>query len=108
MMLSLLRLFALWFLIPGLAALVGDAALCTHYFDTRSRQPQPELDRTAPRTLNGQVIYITRHEEQQLDFLRYYGLRGFAVGIGLGLLYLGGMATQLERWQTSEPEPETE
>jgi hypothetical protein len=106
MVLGLVRLCALWVLVPGLAALVGDAALSTHYFDTRSRQPQPALERIVPRTLNGDVVYITRHEDQQLDFLRYYGLRGFAIGIGLGLLYLGGLATQLERWHDTEPETE--
>jgi hypothetical protein len=106
MKLALLRLFALWTLVPSLAALVGNAALSTHYFDTRSRNPQPEQYRTVPRPLNGDVVYITKDEDRQLDFLRYYGVRGFAIGIGLGLLYLGGMATHLERWQDTEPEAE--
>lgn len=105
-MVRLLRFFALLLLLPGLAGLVANAALSTHYFDTRSRDPQPDLMQTVPRPLNGQTIYITEKEDAQLDLLRYYGLRCFAIGVGLGLLYLGAMATQLERWRDSEPETE--
>lgn len=106
MKVSLLRFFALLLFLPGLAGLVGSATLSTHYFDTRSREPEPARYRTTPRTLNGQVVYITAHEDRQLDLLRYYGVRSFAIGIALGLLYLGAMAANLERWHESEPEAE--
>jgi hypothetical protein len=106
MKIAALRFFALLFLLPGLTGLVANAALSTHYFDTRSREPEPAFLRTVPRTLNGQSVYLTEHEDQQLDLLRYYGLRSFGLGIVLGLLYLGAMATNLERWLDSEPEAE--
>ncbi len=104
MKIGILRFLALLFLLPGLAGLVAHAALSTHYFDTRSREPEPEHSRTVPRTLNGQDVYITVQEDEQLDFLRYYGLRSFGIGVGLGLLYLGAMATNLERWHNSGDE----
>jgi hypothetical protein len=98
---GLLRFFALLLLLPGLVGLVANAALSTHYFDTRSHSPEPALARTVPRALNGQVVYITAHEDGQLDLLRYYGLRTFAIGVGLGLLYLGALAANLERRRES-------
>ena len=98
--LAVLRFFALLFLLPGLACLVANASLATHYFDTLARTPDPDLDRTVPRTLNGQVVYLTESENLEMNQLRFYGMRTFAIGFGLGLLYLGCMATHLERWHT--------
>jgi len=100
MKLGILRFFALLFLLPGLAALVANAMLSTRYFDTMPREPQ-EM-RTVPHTLNGQVVYLTEHDDRQLNDLRYYGLRSFLLGMALGVLYLGAMATSLERWHNSE------
>jgi hypothetical protein len=99
---SLLRFFALLFLLPGLAGLVANASLSTHYFDTLPRFPVPEDLRTVPHTLNGQVIYLTPDEEQQLYVFRHYGVRAFAIGVVLGILYLGMMATHLEQWHSTE------
>ena len=99
--LAVLRFFALVFLLPGLAGLVAHASLETRYFDTLPRNPVPEDQRTVPRTINGADVYLTLEEDQQLDFLSYYGLRAFGVGIVLGLFYLGTMATNLEQWHTS-------
>jgi len=98
--LGLLRFISLMCLLPGLFGLVASASLSTHYFDTRPRAA--DEDRTVPRTVNGEVIYLTAEEDGQLDFFRYYGVRVFSVGLAVGLLYLGIMATQLERWQRSE------
>jgi hypothetical protein len=104
MKLAALRFIALLVLLPGLVGLVANAALSTHYFDSRSHYPQPDRMQTIPRTLNGQVVYLTDKEDQQLDLLRYYGLRCFIVGVGLGLIYLGAVAVNLERWHETEPE----
>jgi len=100
--LGLLRFFSLILLLPGLAGLVASASLSTHYFDTLPRNPVPEDSRTVPRTLNGEVVYLTADEDSQLDFLRYYGVRAFGIGLGFGLLYLGLMATQLEQSHSSD------
>jgi hypothetical protein len=105
MQIAVLRFFALVFLLPGLAGLVANASLSTHYFDTLPRTPVPAESRTVPRTLNGEVIYLTAAEDEQLDSLRYYGLRAFGVGMVLGLFYLGLMATHLERWHSTEDQP---
>jgi len=101
MKIGLLRFFAFLFLLPGLVGLVASAALSIHYFNTRSHQPEPRYSRTVPRELKGQTVYITAREDQQLDFLRYYGLRSFGIGLGLGLLYLGAMALKLDRRRDS-------
>lgn len=101
---GLLRFFSLILLLPGLAGLVASASLSTHYFDTSPRNPSPDESRTVPRTINGEVVYLTLDEDGQLDFLRYYGVRAFGVGLGLGLLYLGLMATQLERSHSTDDE----
>ena len=98
--LGLLRFISVMCILPGLFGLVASASLSTHYFDTRPRAADEE--RTVPRTINGEVIYLTVDEDGQLDFFRYYGVRVFGAGLAVGLLYLGLMATQLERWQRSE------
>jgi hypothetical protein len=100
--LAALRFFALLFLLPGLACLVANASLTTHYFDTVSREPVPDDDRTVPRELNGVVVYLTEGENTQLNQLRYYGMRVFGIGCALGLIYLGYMATHLEQGRSSE------
>jgi hypothetical protein len=102
MQLGFLRFLALLFLLPGLAALVANASLSTHYFGTMPRTPAPEENRVVRRALNGQVVYLTLDEDSQLDFLRYYGARAFAIGLGVGLLYLGLMATQLEQFHSTD------
>jgi hypothetical protein len=102
MKLGILRFFALVLLLPGLAGLVANAMLSTHYYDTLPRVPQGM--NIVPHTLNGQVVYLTADEEGQLNDLRYYGMRCFLAGVGLGLLYLGAMAINLERWRSSDGE----
>jgi len=101
---AVFRFFALVFLLPGLAGLVADATLSTHHFDTQPRNLVPAEQRTVGRTLNGQVVYLTMEENEQPDSLRYYGLRAFGIGAGLGLLYLGAMASHLDRYQDSGAE----
>lgn len=96
-----LRFLALLFLLAGLAALLANASLSTHYFDTMPRNPDPDGMYTVPHKLNGAVIYLTEDEDRQLYLLRHYGVRAFALGIAFGVLYLGKMATHLEKWQHS-------
>ena len=103
---SVLSFFSLLFLLPGLTGLVANAMLSTSYFDTMPRMPEPEENRTVPRTLNGQVVYITTEDDQQLNFMQYYGLRAFWVGVGLGILYLGAMGSHLEQHQSSDDDDE--
>ena len=98
----LLNFIAMLLLLPGFLALVANASLKTHYFDTRPRMAD-ELY-TAPRTLNGQVVFLTDGEDRQLNLLWFYGVRGFGIGLGLWLLSCGLHASHLERYRHSGDE----
>ena len=96
---SALNFFAMLLLLPGLLALVVNASLKTHYFDSRPRVANEIY--TAPCPLNGQVVYITDDEDQQLNFLWFYGVRGFTIGLCLWILSCGVHASHLERYRHS-------
>jgi hypothetical protein len=99
---SLLNFVAMVLLLPGFLALVTNASLKTHYFDTRPRMADDLY--TAPRTLNGQVVYLTDKENRQLNQLWYYGVRGLVAGLGLWILSCGVTAFDLERYRNSGEE----
>jgi len=104
--LSLLRLFSLLFLLPGLGGLVISAMVSTHYLETLPRTPIPSEMRMVPRNIHGVVVYQTEDEDRQLAMLEDSSVGVFLLGLTLGLVYLRkwGIAQAL----TGEDEPATE
>lgn len=96
---SVVNFLAMLLLLPGFVALVANASLKTHYYDSRPRMADDLY--TDPITLNGQVVYITESEDQQLNLLWFYGVRGFGIGLGLWILSCGMHAHHLERYRHS-------
>jgi hypothetical protein len=96
---SAINFLAMVLLLPGVLALVANASLKTHYYDTRPRMADDLY--TAPCDSNGQVVYVTEAEEQQLNLLWFYGVRGFVVGFGLWIVSCGVNAFHLERYRNS-------
>jgi hypothetical protein len=88
-----LRFLSLLFLLPGLAGLVLSAAISTHYMDTLPRSPVPDELRFTPRNISGFVVYQTVEEDQRLSFIEYSSVGVFAIGLGLGMVYL-------EKWSS--------
>jgi hypothetical protein len=104
--LSLLRLFSLLLLLPGLGGLVISAMVSTHYLETLPRTPIPSEMRMSPRNIHGVVVYQTNDEDQKLTILEDSSVGVFLLGLTLGLVYLRkwGIAQAL----TGEDEPATE
>ena len=104
--LSLLRLFSLLFLLPGLGGLVISAMVSTHYLETLPRTPIPSEMRMVPRNIHGVVVYQTDDEDQRLSILEAASVGVFLVGLTTGLVYLRkwGIAQAL----TGEDEPAVE
>jgi hypothetical protein len=104
--LSLLRLFSLLLLLPGLGGLVISAMVSTHYLETLPRTPIPSEMRMLPRNIHGVVVYQTNDEDQKLTILEDSSVGVFLLGLTLGLVYLRkwGIAQAL----TGEDEPATE
>ena len=96
---SALNFFAMLLLLPGFVALVADASLKTHYFDSRPRAADDLY--TVAYPLNGQVVFITDTEDRQLNSLWFYGVRSFGIGLGLWILSCGVNAFHLERYRHS-------
>jgi hypothetical protein len=44
-----------------------------HYICTRPPTPQPEIGRIYPLNVHGWIVYLTRNEEFQLNFLFFAG-----------------------------------
>lgn len=83
-----LRFAALFFLLPGLAGMIGSAILSTHYLDTLPRMPVPEDLRYTARNIHGTVVYETEEEDRRLSVLEYTSAGVFVLGLGLGVVYL--------------------
>jgi uncharacterized membrane-anchored protein YitT (DUF2179 family) len=86
--LSVLRFFALLFILPGLAGLIVSAMISTHYLDTMPRSPIMGEGRVVPRDIHGIVVYQTAQENRQLNLIEYTSVGVFVLGLGLGLVYL--------------------
>jgi hypothetical protein len=86
--LGTLKFFALLFLLPGLAGLIVSATISTHYLDTMPRGPVAGESRVVPREIHGIVIFQTKEEDKKLSTIEYSSVGVFAVGLGLGLVYL--------------------
>jgi hypothetical protein len=86
--LATLKFFALLFLLPGLAGLIGSAMLSAHYLDVMPRGAVEAENRVVPREIHGIVVYQTKEENRQLNLIEYTSVGVFLVGLGLGLVYL--------------------
>jgi hypothetical protein len=86
--LATLKFFALLFLLPGLAGLIGSAMISTHYLDIMPRGPVEAQNRVVPREIHGIVVYQTREENRQLNLIEYSSVGVFVIGLVLGLVYL--------------------
>ena len=86
--LAALRLFALLFILPGLAGLIVSAMISTHYLEVMPRGPVLVEGRIVPREIHGIVVYQTQEENRRLNLIEYSSVGVFVVGLGLGLIYL--------------------
>ena len=86
--LARLKLFALLFMLPGLAGLIVSAMISVNYLDTLPRGPAPEQLRTEPRNIHGIVVYQTVAEDRKLNLIEYSSVGVFVIGLWLGLDYL--------------------
>jgi len=91
--LSVLKFFALLFLLPGLGGLVFSAMVSTDYLETLPKSPAPIEQRTTPRNVHGVVIYQTAQEDVRLSVMEYSSVAVFLVGLLLGIVYL-------EKWSS--------
>ena len=83
-----LRLFALLFLLPGLAGLIVSATISTYYLHTLAEKPIPIAMRMTPRNIHGTVVYQTEDEDKRLTVIETTAMSVFFVGLGLSLVYL--------------------
>jgi hypothetical protein len=86
--LATLRVFALLFILPGLAGLIISAMISTHYLEVMPRGPVLVEGRIVPREIHGIVVYQTADENHQLNLIEYSSVGVFVLGLGLGLVYL--------------------
>src|ERR1700760_2017857 len=92
--LTMLKFFALLFLLPGLGGLVFSAMVSTDYLEDLPRSPEPVEQRMIPRSVHGTVVYQTIQEDQRLSAMEYSSVSVFLVGLLLGIVYL-------EKWSSS-------
>ena len=90
--LAKLKMIALALILPGLAGLIASAMVSVHYLDTMPRWPSPQESRIVPRNIHGIIVFQTETEDRNLNLLEYCSIGVFAVGLGLGLVYL-------EKWR---------
>lgn len=93
--LAALKYFALLFLLPGLAGLIGSAMVSGHYADVMPRTPDPGGLRVVPRNIHGIVVYQTAQEDRKLTLMEDASVAVFVIGLGLGLVYL-------EKWGSAQ------
>lgn len=86
--LGVLRIFALLFLLPGLAGLVLSAWVSTTYLEKLPRIPEPAEYRMVPRDIHGVVVYQTAAEDRRLSLMEDTSVGIFVVGLALGLVYM--------------------
>ena len=93
--LSVLKFFALLFLLPGLAGLIGSAMVSTRYLYTMPTLPDYDSGRIVPRGIHGQTVYQTAEEDRRLNVLEYTSVGVFLIGLCLSVIYL-------EKWSASQ------
>jgi hypothetical protein len=91
--LSVLKFFALLFLLPGLGGLVFSAMVSTDYLENLPKSPAPIQQRMTPRNVHGVVVYQTLQEDRRLSAMEYSSVAVFLVGLLLGIVYL-------EKWSS--------
>ena len=92
--LTMLKFFALLFLLPGLGGLVFSAMVSTDYLENLPHSPTPIEQRMTPRNVHGTVVYQTVQEDQRLSVMEYSSVSVFLAGLLLGIVYL-------EKWSSS-------
>ena len=92
--LTVLKFFALLFLLPGLGGLVFSAMVSTDYLENLPHFPAPAEQRMTPRNVHGVVIYQTAQEDQRLSIAEYSSVSVFLVGLLLGIVYLEKWSSQ--------------
>ena len=92
--LTMLKFFALFFLLPGLGGLVFSAMVSTDYLENLPHTPAPNEQRMTPRNVHGTVVYQTVQEDQRLSAMEYTSVSIFLVGLLLGVVYL-------EKWSST-------
>jgi hypothetical protein len=102
MNLTMLKFFALLFLLPGLGGLVFSAMVSTDYLENLPHSPAPSEQRMTPRNVHGTVIYQTVQEDQRLSIMEYSSVSVFLLGLLLGIVYL-------EKWSSAyQPDMEAD
>jgi hypothetical protein len=92
--LTVLKFFALLFLLPGLGGLVFSAMVSTDYLENLPRFPAPAEQRMTPRNVHGVVVYQTVQEDERLSAMEYSSVSVFLMGLLLGIVYL-------EKWSSA-------
>lgn len=92
--LTMLKFFALLFLLPGLGGLVFSAMVSTDYLENLPRSPAPNEQRMTPRNVHGTVVYQTVQEDRRLSIMEYSSVSVFLTGLLLGIVYL-------EKWSSA-------
>lgn len=92
--LSVLKFFALLFLVPGLGGLVFSAEVSTSYLAKLPKSPAPSEHRTIAREVHGVVVYQTAAEDERLSAMEYGSISVFLLGLLLAIVYL-------EKWATA-------
>ncbi|MGD0347744.1 MAG: hypothetical protein ABSA85_13365 [Terracidiphilus sp.] len=100
--LATLKIFALIFLLLGLAGLIASAATSTYYLEVMPGKPTPEELRVVPRDIHGMTVYQKVWEDRLLTELEYSSVGVFLVGVVLSAVYLEKWGTM--RAGTSEEE----
>ena len=104
MRLAALKLFALLFLLPGLAGLIVSAMISTHYLATMPRWPVMEQHRFVPRGIHGTTIYQTPEENRNLNVIEYTSVGIFLTGLVIGVIYLEKWGSMQSRAGVEESE----
>jgi hypothetical protein len=92
--LTVLRFFALLFLLPGLGGLIFSAMVSTDYLENLPRSPAPAEQRMTPRDIHGTIVYQTVPEDERLSVMEYGSVSIFLTGLLLGIVYL-------EKWSSA-------
>jgi hypothetical protein len=92
--LAKLRIFSLYFLLPGLAGLIVSALVSAHYLDTLPKWPAPDEMRMTPRDIHGIIVYQTVEEDRNLNLMEYSSIGIFLIGLVSGFVYL-------EKWNSA-------
>jgi hypothetical protein len=92
--LTMLKFFALLFLLPGLGGLVFSAMVSTDYLENLPHTPAPNEQRMTPRNVHGTMVYQTVQEDQRLSAMEYASVSIFLAGLLLGVVYL-------EKWSST-------